>query len=200
MHYAVHDRRPWSILPKEIPFLPSHPSWLERIPELLQTLNSDDAPPLLRRTEVEHLFGVRRRRAIALLHRCHAKGQRGELVAAREAVVAFLEGSRDDEAAARAQAQQQAVAQTLADARRALRLPTIPLPSPEALSALTFAGLPPGIHLTRERLSIDFATGQDLVEKLFALAQAFANDYESLEAALAGTHPESEGSPHGITL
>jgi hypothetical protein len=55
---------------------------------------------------------------------------------------------------------------------------------PRQRPALTLEGLPPGIHLTHGHLSVDFTSAQDLVEKLFTVAQAFAQDYESLEAAL----------------
>lgn len=72
----------------------------------------------------------------------------------------------------------------LGQARQALTLPRIALPPPAQLSALTFAGLPDGIRLLPGRLEVEFATATDLLEKLFALAQAFANDFESLEKAL----------------
>ncbi len=45
------------------------------------------------------------------------------------------------------------------------------------------------------QLSVRFDTAEDLVEKLFTLGQALANDYESLEAALAGT--EGSQDHHG---
>jgi len=76
-------------------------------------------------------------------------------------------------------------------------LPRIPLPSPTQLSAITFAGLPTGIRLTRGDLSVTFSSAQDLVEKLFSLAQAFANDYESLQEALTDRNPKKE-TGHGL--
>ncbi len=69
------------------------------------------------------------------------------------------------------------------------QLPKIPLPRQR--TTLTLAGLPEGIHLTHGNLSVDFTGAQDLVEKLFTVAQAFADDYESLEAAL---EPDGEES------
>ena len=81
----------------------------------------------------------------------------------------------------------------MGETRQALTLLSITVPSAKKLSSITFAGLPPGIRLEPARLTVDFANAQDLVEKLFTLAQAFANDYESLAAAL------QEGAAPGNT-
>ena len=175
-----------SILQKDAA-MPDQPLWLPHIPAFLQALKVSDAPALLTRFDLERLFGVRRRRAILLLHRCGAARRGRELVATREAVVAFLEGCRDDDAVDRLAARDRQVGQALAEARRARTLPTIPLPPLAQLSAITFAGLPPGIELTPTALSVRFSSAQDLVEKLFTVAQALANDYETLEITLAHT-------------
>ena len=73
----------------------------------------------------------------------------------------------------------------LGQARQALTLPRIALPPASKLSKITWAGLPEGIHLTPGRLSIEFENATGLLEKLLALAQALANDFDSLEQALA---------------
>ncbi len=172
--------------------MPVRPTWFARIPALLHTLRADAAPPEFTRRDIEQLFGVRRRRAIALLHRFGAARRGPDLVAVRESLIADLEQRWSDEAAARAADQERHVAETLADARRALTLPRIALPSPAPLSTVTVAGLPVGIRLTRKELSVTFSSAQDLIAKLFTLAQALANDYESLEEALADRHPEKE--------
>jgi len=180
-------------------FLPLQPSWFRRIPALLATLQAEHAPEELTRRDFEELFGVRRRRAILLLHRCNPLRRASGLVAARDSVVAYLAAQLDHEAAEQSAAQERQVAETLAEARRALTLPTIPLPPPKTLSAITFAGLPSDIELTRTNLSLTFSSAQDLIEKLFTLAQAFANDYESLENALTDAHPKKQAG-HGLSF
>ncbi len=179
--------------------MPLQPTWFRRIPALLATLRAENAPDKLTRREIERLFGVRRRRAILLLHRCGASRRGADLVAAREAVVAYLAAQWNDEAAASIAAQERQVAETLAEARRALTLPTIPLPPPQKLSAITFAGLPSDIQLTRRELSLTFSSAPDLSEKLFTLAQALANDYESLERALNDAPPTKQPG-HGLSF
>jgi len=175
--------------------MPGHPLWLERVPAVLEFLAAPDAPALLDRGTIEALLGVRRRRAILILHECKAAQRGRELLAFREAVVDFLKRQDHEAALDRERARQQQVAEALAEARHELTLPRISLPRQR--TARTLAGLPPGIHLTHSNLSVDFTNAHDLIEKLFTVAQAFAQDYESLEAALqpdvaeahiAGTH------------
>lgn len=198
MHYgcALPQTREYTSR-REIRLVPLQPTWFAQIPALLETLQAETAPPECKRKDIERFFGVRRRRAIGLLHRFGASRRGSELVTPRESVTAFLEQRWSDEAAAHAAAQERQVAEALTEARRALTLPRIPLPSPAQLSAITFAGLPVGIHLTRTEVSVTFSSAQDLLAKLFALAQALANDYESLEEALTDRHPKEELG-HGL--
>jgi hypothetical protein len=85
------------------------------------------------------------------------------------------------------------VAAALGEARQGLTLPRIAIPAPQKLSTITFAGLPTDIRLEPGCLAVEFASAQDLVEKLFTLAPAFANDYESLSTALGeGAFPATE--------
>ena len=80
--------------------------------------------------------------------------------------------------------QRESVEAFLAEARLGRTLPTIRIPEPARLSDLTLAGLPPGIQLAPGQLIVTFARAEELIEKLFTLAQAVANDYPSFEAAL----------------
>jgi hypothetical protein len=139
---------------------------------------------------IEALLGVRRRRAILILHQCQADRRGREMLATRKAFVAFLQSQSHEAALRQERERQQQVAEALGQARRELALPKISLPRQR--TTLSLAGLPPGIHLTRGNLSVDFTGAQDLVEKLFTMAQAFADDYESLEAALQPDGEESE--------
>jgi len=170
--------------------MPDHPFWLERVPAVLDFLAGPDAPDTLDRGAIETLLGVRRRRAILILHACKASRRGRELLAARKAFVAFLKSQSHEAALSRERERQQQVAEALGQARRELAVPRIPLPRQRP--TLTLAGLPEGIHLTHGNLSVDFTGAQDLVEKLFTVAQAFADDYESLEAALEPDGEESE--------
>jgi hypothetical protein len=88
-----------------------------------------------------------------------------------------------DDTWGRIEAQKRRVADFLGPARQSLSLPRIRFSPTPKLSNITFAGLPPGIHLTPARLSIEFETATELLEKLFSLSQALANDFDTLERA-----------------
>jgi hypothetical protein len=46
--------------------------------------------------------------------------------------------------------------------------------------------LPPGVGLSPGELHIQFQSSEELLSKLFALAQAIANDYEAFEKRTSG--------------
>jgi hypothetical protein len=129
-------------------------------------------------------LGVRRRQAIALLHRFTGYQVGRTFVVSREAVIEFLETIVASGAIAEATAKKRSVLEFLGEARQALQLPSIPLPAAK-LSEITFDGLPSGIRLQTDQLTIHFASATDLLEKLFSLSQALANDFETLERTLA---------------
>jgi hypothetical protein len=164
--------------------VPDHPTWLERIPKILETLKSQTAPPFLDRSAIEGLFGVRRRRAITLLHHFDGYQVGRTFIVRREAVIAFLEKQEPGIPIAEKETQKQRVADFLGEARQALTIPRITLPPAVRLSEITFAGLPPGIQLAPGQLSVSFESATDLVEKLFSLSQALVNDFETLETLL----------------
>jgi hypothetical protein len=47
--------------------------------------------------------------------------------------------------------------------------------------------LPPGVGLSPGELHIQFQSSEELLSKLFALAQAIANDYEAFEKRTSGS-------------
>jgi hypothetical protein len=155
-------------------------------------LQDPTAPPFLDRPTIETLFGVRRRQAIHLLRRFGGYQVGRTFLVATESVLRFLEEPTVDEDILAAKAQKQRVADFLGQARQGLSLPRIPFSQAPKLSDITFAGLPPGIHLTPARLSIEFETATELLEKLFSLSQALVNDFETVARVL-------ERPPHAPT-
>jgi len=129
------------------------------------------------------LFGVRRRQAIQLLRRFGGYQIGKTFLVRREAVVGFLRDPQRSAAAAHEKGRFERVASALGQARTELQQRRIPIPTQS--ETLEFAGLPPGIRLETGQLIIQFERPVELLEKLFALSQAFANDYESFERLAA---------------
>jgi len=163
--------------------MPARPTWLARVPHILGSLQAETAPPFLDRPAVEILFGVRRRQAIRLLRRCGGYQVGRAFLVPRASVLLFLAAQRADEELPEIEAQKRHVADFLGQARQSLSLPRIPLPLAPKLSAITFAGLPPGIRLTPGRLAIEFESATELLEKLFSVSPALVNDFDTVERA-----------------
>ena len=166
--------------------MPDQPTWIESVPEILAILEGPGSPPFLDRPTVEVLFGVRRRQAIHLLRRFGGYKVGKAFLVPREAVIAFLRDPRRRRAAADEKGRFERVASALGEARSELRQRRIPIPAPSETLSLEFSGLPDGIRLEASRLVIQFSKPVELLEKLFALSQAFANDYPAFERIAAG--------------
>jgi hypothetical protein len=69
------------------------------------------------------------------------------------------------------EAQTRRVADFLGQARQSLSLPRLRLSPTPKLSNITFAGLPPGIHLTAGRLAIEFESATEPLETPFPFRQ-----------------------------
>jgi len=78
-----------------------------------------------------------------------------------------------DEELPEIEAQKRHVADFLGQARQSLSLLRIQFSPAPKLSALTFDGLPPGIHLTPGRLAIEFRSATELLrDAVFPVASA----------------------------
>jgi hypothetical protein len=165
--------------------MPDQPTWIEAVPQILATLEAPGTPPFLDRPAVEALFDVRRRQAIHLLRRCGGYQIGKTFLVPRETVVRFLREPQRWRAAEEEKGRFARVACALGEARTELQQRRIPIPAQTETLAMEFAGLPSGIRLETGQLVIQFARPVELLEKLFALSQAFANDYESFERIVA---------------
>jgi hypothetical protein len=164
--------------------LPNQPTWLEHVPDILAKVQSEKTPPILDRQAIEGLFRIRRRQAIVLLHRFAGYQVGRTFVVPREAVIEFLQKILAGGSLEQAEAKKKHVIEFLGEARQGLQLPSILLPDTK-LSDITFDGLPLGIRLQPDELTIHFQDATDLLQKLLSLSQALANDFEALEFKLA---------------
>jgi len=169
--------------------MPDQPSWIERVPEILQRLETPSAPPFLDRPAVEILFGLRRRQAIALCHRCGGYLVGKTFLVSRDAVVRFLRDPQRWSAAADEKARFERVGSALGEARLQLNQRRIVIPVPTEPARLQFSGLPPGIQFEPDKLTVTFRAPAELLEKLFALAQVLSYDYAAFERSWSATQP-----------
>ena len=160
--------------------MPAKAEWLVRLPEIRATLERFDAP-VVDRSVIEELFGLRRRRAIVLMH------QLGGYRAGRTFLVdrlrllgrlAALEGEGDYHVENRRRERLQGF---LCASREHLLATRIAIPAGDAETRFTLDSLGPGVRLTPGMLSIEFGQPVELLQKLHTLAQAIAHEFEKFE-------------------
>jgi len=161
--------------------MPAKPAWFLRLPEILEAVRALRTP-VLDRAGFERLFAVRRRRAIQLMHRFggYQSGKtflidRGQLIAELDRAVASPDYTFEFR-------RKQRLAESIEklEHHRAAAAVKIPVRADSPLGT----SLPPNVHLEAGRLSVEFDTLEDLLAKLFLLAQTIADDFEGMRRKL----------------
>ncbi len=155
--------------------MPAQPQWLLRIPQILDQLEALPCP-VLDRSAVERLFGVRRRRAIDLLASFGGYQAGRTFLVDRLLVIArlrqVLAGDRFYFERRRRERLGEAI-EAFGRQRRAAAV-SIPPPAPAA-------GLPEGVHIAAGRMTVEFSGVEDLLAKLYGVAQAASTDFPRFE-------------------
>jgi hypothetical protein len=164
--------------------MPDQPGWIDRIEQIAEEVQASSAP-VFDRAAIERLFEVRRRQAIVLMHRMGGYQAGKTFLVDRQALLRFLRDPQR-EAVAEVEARRFAsLLETLGRAKEERHFRRIPVPATARVYQLEFGGLPEGIDFEPGELRIRFNQPHELLEKLFALSQALANDYETFEQAWA---------------
>jgi hypothetical protein len=154
--------------------MPAKAQWLLRVPEILEELAALDVP-VLDRAACERLFRLRRRRAIDLIRGFGGYQAGRTFLVDRPKLVAQLERIRDSPDFKMEWRRKERLADRLDAIRRLQAGARVAIPlEPETLRQ-RLPDLPPGVGLSPGESS------EELLRKLFALAQAIANDYEAFE-------------------
>jgi hypothetical protein len=161
--------------------VPAKPQGLLKVPEILERARRLDAPVLDRPT-VESLFGLKRRRAIELMHAFSGYRASGALLIDRAALIGALERILRGDEFRYERRRAEKLAGQLDRMRRASAAARVTIPVGPGAGNRRLSELPEGVRLDDSRLTIDFSGPQDLLRKLFELAQALANDVERLQA------------------
>jgi hypothetical protein len=162
--------------------MPRKPEWLQNVTSAIQELHSFPAPVVDRAT-LEKLLHVSRREAIRLMHRF------GGYQTSRTFLIDRLALLKQLDLVARGETHQ-------VELQRRLRLDASLQPR-KAISVAPgvwerkLAELPPGIRFGPGILEIEFQNPEQLLERLFELAQALHNDYEHFEALISRFVPIS---------
>ena len=167
--------------------MPAKPRWWLHIPEIRSML-AESGLPVVDRAAVERLFRLQRRQAIELMHRFGGYQAGRTFLIGREQILEQLDcitatGEYEQEAARR-----ERLVAAVESVRRTRQTEAVRIRvTPDAFNG-RIETLGPSVRLEAGKLAIEFAGPEDLLRKLFGLAQAVANDYAAFRrAATAGS-------------
>lgn len=164
--------------------MPAKPAWYLRIPEIIALLSKIQAP-IVDRATCESLFGVRRRRAIELLQSFGGCRVGNTILLDRPQLIQRLRQLQSDPDVVRENARKQRFADELDQLRRQSAGALVKInPIPAPCRACAWAP-PAGIMVSAGKLSVEFTTVEELLSRLYALAQGIAADYDAFSIALS---------------
>jgi hypothetical protein len=159
--------------------MPAKPEWLLRLPEIRAELEHL-AVPIVDRAGIERIFGLKRRRAIELMH------EFGGYQTGRTFLLEALQSleSRDDYAVEKRRRER--LGDVVESSREHLMSMRVRIPVRAAAARASLDRLAPGVVLLPGILTIEFRHPIELLEKLYGLAQAIAHDFERFEGLSPG--------------
>ncbi len=165
--------------------MPRKAEWPNRLDEALRQLRALTAPTI-DRAGVEQLLGVSPRQALRILRRFSSRLVGKNLAIGRTELIAHLESFRAGEPVQQERRRLSRVAEEIERLRHRVQAKNIAVPIEQGGE---FGLLPEGLRLAPGRLEITFSTGEDLLGKLLALAQAVAADPEQFLSSTSAPEP-----------
>ena len=162
--------------------MPPQPQWLLRVPEILEDLKALEIP-VLDRASVERLFALKRWQAVQLLHRFGGYQVGRTFLVDRQKLIQQLAQIHAGEAFTYEQRRRERVIVELEKALKLRRAAAVKIPvRPDA--SYEIEGLPEAVRFQPGQLTVEFNGAEDLLSKLFELAQTAADDFERFKAAV----------------
>jgi hypothetical protein len=160
--------------------MPAKASWLLHVAAIRSMLAEVDLP-VIDRAVVERVFRLGRRQAIELLR--HFGGyqagrtfliDRKQMIAALDKIAATGDYQQE-------QARHEKLTAALAKLQRTRPAQAVRIEVSPNIFDSRMQALPEAVHLQPGRLEVEFSGCEDLLTKLFALAQAALNDYAGFQ-------------------
>jgi hypothetical protein len=163
--------------------MPAKAAWLLKIPQIITMLQSFDVP-VVDRGVIERLFGLRRRRAIELMHHLGGYQAGKTFLVDRRVLIGHLQHLAAGEDFEREHRRRERLDHAIDEVRRHQVAARVQIPVPPEVYCRKLADLSTGVALEPGHLHVEFSGAEDLLGKLFELAQAAANDYDRFCAAV----------------
>ena len=162
--------------------MPAKPAWLLKIPEIVTMLEAFDVP-VVDRAIIERLFGLRRRQAIELLHRFGGYQAGRTFLVDRHVLIAKLRGLAEGEDFEREIRRKERLGGVIDQLRRYQAAARVSIPVPPDVFNRKLKDLSAGVALEPGHLHVEFSDAEELLGKLFELAQVASNDFDRFRAA-----------------
>ena len=164
--------------------MPAKAEWLLRVPEILVALRVLDIP-VVDRAAIQRLFGFQRRRAILFMHELDGYQAGHSFLVDRLRLIAQLEVLQNGDGFHQENRRRMNLEETAEHARRHAVAARVKIRVEPSAWKTRIHALPAGIRLEPGSLRVEFRDPQELLQKLFALSQAIANDFEQFEKIAA---------------
>lgn len=165
--------------------MPARKTWLLRLPEIREELAGMEVP-VIDRAVFERLFGIRRRRAIQLMHFFGGYQTGRTLLVDRLQLIGQLEPLQAGAEFVMEARRKQRLTKALEGIRRLRAGARVALPVDVSRLDEHMVDLPEGMQLEPGRLQVEFGRAEELLAKLFALSKAAANDFETFRNVAEG--------------
>jgi len=133
------------------------------------------------RSVIERIFGLRRRRAIELLHEFGGYQTGRTFLVERRGLLQALEALESQDGYVAERRRRERLRDVVEASREHLLATQVRIPVRPAALRPNLDRLAPGVHLAPGMLSIEFLHPIDLLEKLYGLAQAITHDFDKFE-------------------
>ena len=165
--------------------MPAKPDWLLRLPDIRAHLECLDTP-VVDRAVIEQIFGLRRRRAIELMHQFGGYQAGRTFLLDRTRLLEALQSQESREDYAAEKRRRERLGDVVEASREHLISARVRIPVRASAARPSLDRLAPGVLLMPGMLSIEFRHPVELLEKLYGLAQAISHDFEKFEELLPG--------------
>jgi hypothetical protein len=169
--------------------VPQKPAWFSKIDDVVRELEALPRP-FVDRATVEFLLGVGRRRAQQIMAPCITDRVGANGLADRNTLVARLRRLAESDDGYYERQRRRKLSETLAKLQKErLEHPPLLVEAPGRIVNQDIEKLPPGVRLDQGRITVEFDSAQQALEKLLALAMAISNDFDWFERRVRSTQP-----------
>jgi hypothetical protein len=165
--------------------MPAKPEWLLRLPEIRAVLEHLDVP-IVDRASIERIFGLKRRRAIELMHQFGGYQAGRTFLMDRVRLLEAVQSLESGEDYTAEKRRRERLGDVVEASREHLISTRVRIPVRAAAARASLDRLAPGVLLLPGMLSIEFRHPIELLGKLYGLAQAISHDFEKFEEILPG--------------